>query len=187
MRPRWLLSLPLLLLFTACEKQPDAGTTNTHLAVGAPFPEVILPGLDRADLPVTDLRGKVVVLNVWATWCGPCRRELPSLQRLGEKLDPERFAVIALSVDDDKHLPREYLIDRDIRLVSYIDMDMAITREIGVQVYPDTYLIGADGRMLLNIEGEREWDSALVVEALESAYAGDYLPLRGILHQDVRE
>jgi len=181
--------LTLVVALAGCEVQEaEVATTDRHLTPGEPFPDVVLPGLDRADLPLTQLHGKLVVLNVWATWCAPCRRELPSLQRLAEKLDPKRFAVIGLSVDDDEHLPREYLIDRKIELVSYIDLQMTIARDVlGVQVYPDTYLIAADGRLLLNIEGEREWDSPQVIAALESAYAGDTAPLQGILHQDMRE
>lgn len=188
----WVAIGSIAMVLAACDSSEHHGGT-THdsahrLGVGDSFPEVVLPGLDRDDLLISQLRGKVVVLNVWATWCAPCRRELPSLQRLAEKLDPERFAVIGLSVDDDDHLPREYLIDRKIKLVSYIDREMKIVTEtLGVQVYPDTYMIGVDGRLLINIEGEREWDSAEVVAALESAYAGDAEPLQGILHQDMRE
>ena len=181
--------VPLLaLVLTACDGgQEQPSEPRHHLMPGDPFPELVLPGLDRDDLSISQLRGKVVVLNVWATWCAPCRRELPSLQRLGEQLDGERFEVLGLSVDDAKHEPREYLIDRKIKLVSYIDLDMSIASKLGVQVYPDTYLIGPDGRLLMNIEGEREWDSPQVIAALEAAYAGDMAPLQGILHQDVRE
>ncbi len=181
--------LPLLaLLLTACEfGEHHSAESLPRLSAGDLFPEVTLPGLDRPDLPISQLRGKVVVLNVWATWCAPCRRELPSLQRLGEQLDRERFAVLGLSVDDDKHEPREYLIDRKIKLTSYIDMDTSIVRSLGVQGYPDTYLIGVDGRLLMNIEGERAWDSPQVVAALEAAYEGDTALLQGILHQDMRE
>ncbi len=184
-----LLSL-LALLLTACDMMQEAEVTEVHPRImpGEPFPDVVLPGLDREDLAISQLRGKLVVLNVWATWCRPCRNELPSLQRLGEQLDPERFAVLGLSVDDDKHQPREYLIDRKIKLISYIDLQMEIARErLGVQGYPDTYLIGPDGKLLISIEGEREWDSPRVIAALEAAYAGDAAPLQGILHQDVRE
>lgn len=158
------------------------------MAVGDPFPDLLLPGLDRPDLAVSELRDRVVVLNVWATWCPPCRRELPSLQRLTEKLDAEQFAVIGLSVDDDDHLPREYLIDRKIELVSYIDRDMAIANGVlGVQVYPDTFIIGRDGTLQARIEGEREWDSPAVIAALEAAYRGDRVALQGIVLQDMRE
>jgi len=176
----------LALLLTGCGV--EQAEERPRIVPGEPFPELVLPGLDREDLPITQLRGKLVVLNVWATWCPPCRKELPSLQRLGEQLDPQRFAVLALSVDDNKHEPREYLIDRKIKLVSYIDLTMTIVNEaLGAQVYPDTYLIGPDGRFLMNIEGDREWDSLEVIAALEAAYAGNPLQLQGILRQGMRE
>jgi len=181
--------LPLFaLLLTACEMAHEhALEPHQRLMPGESLSELILPGLDREDPEISQLKGKVVVLNVWATWCPPCRRELPSLQRLGERLDSERFAVLGLSVDDDKHHPREYLIDREIELISYIDLDMSIASQLGAQVFPDTYLIGVDGRLLMNIEGEREWDSPQVIVALEAAYRGDYTLLQGIKHQDMRD
>ena len=88
---------PLLaLVLAACDVgQEHHSEPQHHIMPGDPFPEVVLPGLDRDDLSISQLRGKVVVLNVWATWCAPCRRELPSLQRLGEQLDGERFAVVS--------------------------------------------------------------------------------------------
>jgi len=177
-----------VLMLVACDTAHEH-TTESHLRVmpGDSLAELLLPGLDRDDLLISQLQGKVVVLNVWATWCPPCRRELPSLQRLGEQLDSERFAVLGLSVDDDKHHPREYLIDRKIQLISYIDLDMSIAGKLGAQVFPDTYLIGPNGRLLMNIEGEREWDSPAVIAALEAAYRGDYALLQGIKHQDVRD
>ncbi|MCF6324952.1 MAG: TlpA family protein disulfide reductase [Gammaproteobacteria bacterium] len=184
-----IMLLPLFaFLLTACEMAHDH-VTESHQRVipGESLSELLLPGLDRDDLLISQLQGKVVVLNVWATWCPPCRRELPSLQRLGEQLDSERFAVLGLSVDDDKHHPREYLIDRKIQLTSYIDLDMSIAGKLGAQVFPDTYLIGTDGRLLMNIVGEREWDSPQVIAALEAAYRGDYALLQGIKHQDVRD
>jgi len=183
-----IMLLPLFaLLLTACEMAHDHATESHQRVVpGESLSELLLPGLDRDDLLISQLQGKVVVLNVWATWCPPCRRELPSLQRLAERLDSERFAVLGLSVDDDKHHPREYLIDRKIELISYIDLDMSIAGKLGAQVFPDTYLIGSDGQLLMNIEGEREWDSPQVIAALEAAYRGDYALLQGIKHQDVR-
>ncbi len=181
------LLLPLLMLaLTACDRE-QAVESQHRIKAGEPFPEVVLPGLDRDDLSLSQLRGKVVVLNVWATWCPPCRRELPSLQRLGELLDRERFRVVGLSVDDNRHEPREYLIDRKIKLESYIDLDMSIANRLGVVVFPDTFLIGRDGRLLMSVEGEREWDSPQVIAALEAAFAGDAAALQGVLHQDVRE
>ncbi len=184
-----IMLLPLFaLLLTACEVAHD-DVTESHQRVvpGESLAELLLPGLDRDDLTISQLQGKVVVLNIWATWCPPCRRELPSLQRLAEQLDSERFAVLGLSVDDDKHHPREYLIDRKIQLTSYIDLDMSIAGKLGAQVFPDTYLIGVDGQLLMNIEGEREWDSPQVIAALEAAYRGDYALLQGIKYQDVRD
>ena len=104
--------------------------------------------------------GKVLVLNVWATWCAPCRRELPSLQRLSDQLDPQRFAVVGMSVDADDHVVREFLIERKVTFTNLQDADMRVARDVlGVRVYPSTYLISADGVVQRVVVGSREWDS----------------------------
>lgn len=116
---------------------------------------------------------RVVVLNVWATWCAPCRKELPSLERLSKRLDPERFAVIGLAVDEDDHTVREYLLDKGIGLTSFIDPERRIARDLlGVQVYPDTFVIAPGYRYVHHVVGDRDWDTPQMVAALEAVQAG---------------
>lgn len=166
-RLSWLLALMLL---ASCSQTPPAD----RLLEGRPFPTVQLTGLDRDDAAVADFRGRVVVLNVWASWCGPCLYELPSLQRLSEQLDPQHFAVITLSVDNDQLLAREFLLEQKITLANYIDPQQRIANDVlAVRVYPDTFIISPNGTLWRSIAGEREWDSVAVMEALESALRGD--------------
>jgi len=149
-----------------------------NLVTGRMFPDITLTRLNGATTPFTDYRGKLVVLNVWATWCGPCRRELPSLEHLHKLLDPARFAVIALSVDSDDYVVHEYLRDRRITLTSYIDKDTRIADGVfGVRVYPDTFVIGPHGRLLGQYAGGRRWDSPKVVAAIRAARNGKPLAL----------
>lgn len=149
-----------------------------YLSTGKPFPDITLTRLDGGTEPFSAYRGKLVVFNVWATWCGPCRRELPSLDHLGKTLDPKRFAVVAMSVDSDSLVVREYLRDQGISLSSYIDKDARLTNELfGVFVYPDTFVIGPDGRLLGQYAGGRRWDDPKVVRALQAAREGQALRL----------
>lgn len=149
-----------------------------NLVTGKPFPDITLTHLNGDTEPFHVYRGKLVVLNVWATWCGPCRHELPSLDHLRKLLDPKRFAVIAMSVDSDDYQVHEYLLDKGITLTSYIDKDTRIANQVfGVRVYPDTFVVGPDGRLLGQFAGGRRWDSPRVVAALRAARGGAPLAL----------
>lgn len=144
---------------TACEAPPPS--SPAQVGDGARFPNLQLTDLKGEPASTAQFAGKVLVLNVWATWCAPCRKELPSLQRLSEQLDPQRFAVVGMSVDADDHVVREFLIERKVTFTNLHDADMRVAHDVlGVRVYPLTYLISADGVVQRVIGGAREWDSA---------------------------
>lgn len=103
--------------------------------------------------------GKTVVLNVWATWCPPCRAELPSLQAMQERLDGDRFAVVGLSIDKDADFVREFLRETGVDYPNYIDGDRAIAgRVLQVESYPQTLIVHADGSIVERIIGARQWE-----------------------------
>ncbi len=138
------------------------------------FPDLRLPGLTVPDVRLGALRGRLVVLNVWATWCPPCRRELPALVRLQRSIPEDRLRVVLLSVDDDPDLAIEYLRQRRIDLPAYIDRDRDIVgRLLGVRVYPDTFVISPEGVLWRRIAGETDWDHPAIVEALRRAAIDD--------------
>ncbi|NOY63207.1 MAG: TlpA family protein disulfide reductase [Gammaproteobacteria bacterium] len=159
-----------LLAASACSEPPPP---EKGLIEGKRFPAIMLTGLDGSQTPLEQYRGKVVMLNVWATWCAPCRSELPSLEKLMGALDRERFAVLLMSVDDDELPVREYLIDRGVRLMSFIDKTMAIAQQqLAISAYPSTFLISRDGVLLRQIIGARQWHDPATIEMLEAAYDG---------------
>ncbi len=148
------------------------------LVTGRPFPDITLTHLDGTTRSMGAYRGKLVIFNVWATWCGPCRRELPSLDHLSKILDPARFAVVAMSVDTDPVPVHEYLLDKGISLTSYIDKGARIAEDVfGVRGFPDTFIIGPDGRLLAQVFGDRKWDDPQVIEALRAALTGKRLSI----------
>ncbi len=156
----------------------DQALTDT-LVVGEGIPDIQLATFDGGRASLAAYRGKLVVLNLWATWCEPCRREMPALQALSDALDPERFAVLGLSVDDDAHVVREFLLERKIRFTNYLDPGgVQASGELGIQLYPYTLLIAPDGRLIQRVPGAREWHRDEVVALLQQAFAGDYSGLQ---------
>lgn len=164
---RYVIIAAISLGLLACNKPP---TVKSGL-VGQQFPSVNLVDLGNQTHPFSQYRGKLVVLNVWATWCSPCRRELPSLQRLSEALDPGQFVVIGLSVDDDDHVVREYLKDKNIHFAAFIDKEMKIARDVlKIDSFPMTFVIDQKGKLVKVIVGERDWDEKATVNALQALY-----------------
>ena len=160
--------LLLLLALAGCDKAPPA--SPLQVKIGQAFPELKL--LDQHEKP---LRFKVApntvtLINVWATWCGACRHEMPSLQRLADILQGKNanaFQVIGISVDSDAMLMREYLIDKKIRFPVYRDPDMqAANKVIGIRAFPSTFIVDADGRIADIIEAWRYWDEPAVIDRL---------------------
>ena len=115
-------------------------------------------------------RGKTVLLNIWATWCGPCRKEMPTLDRLQKLLRGEGFEVVALSVDRaGTRVVRKFYDEIGIKhLKLVIDPTMRIMRELRVIGLPMTYLISPSGEEIGRLIGPAEWDTAEMVAFLKS-------------------
>lgn len=104
------------------------------------------------------------MINVWATWCAPCRHEMPSLQRLANQLGRERLELVGLSVDTDEHVVREYLIENKIHFPSFLDINFASANGVfGIRVFPSTFFLSPEGTLLKVVEGWRDWDSQEMV------------------------
>lgn len=152
-----LLLCAVLAAISACEAP---SFPKPHVDAGARFPDLALANLKGEPVSTAQFSGKVLVLNVWATWCAPCRKELPSLQRLSDQLDPQQFVVLGMSVDADAHVVREFLIEHKVSYTNWQDADMHLARDVlGVRAYPSTYLITADGVVRRVVGGAQPWDN----------------------------
>ncbi|HEC19928.1 MAG TPA: TlpA family protein disulfide reductase [Gammaproteobacteria bacterium] len=166
---RWLLLLALGLL-SACEEPAPP----LKVRVGQVVPPLTVQDLHNHAATIEPVPGKLLMLNVWATWCAPCRHEMPSLQRLAARLGSERLSLVGLSVDMDDHVVREYLIENKITFPSFLDRDLSeVNGVLGVRVFPSTFFIHPDGRLLKIVEGWREWDDPELVAEIR-----DLLPSR---------
>ena len=120
-------------------------------------------------LALTDFKGKVVLLNVWATWCSPCRKEMPTLDRLQAKLGGKDFEVVALSIDrDGPDVVRKFFKEIGVRnLALYIDPTMEAQSKLQLVGVPTTLLINRDGREVTRYTGIAEWDRTEVIGTIE--------------------
>ena len=120
-------------------------------------------------ISLADFRGKVVLVNIWATWCGPCRREMPSLDRLQGLLGGADFQVVPLSIDRaGVAVVRKFYTEAGLRkLPIYIDTAGKVTRDLATVGVPVTLLLDREGRELGRLIGPAEWDEPAIVEFLK--------------------
>ena len=165
--PRAVAVALALAALGACSKAPPPAP---EIAEGKPFPPLSVFDSAANALDDPSLRGKMLILNVWATWCPPCRREMPGLERLSKTLDPKRFAVLGLSTDQDERLAAEFLMQNGITFTNFFDENARLSKEWNLKVYPETFVIAPDGRLIRRIPGLREWDSPEMMAELEAMY-----------------
>ena len=116
---------------------------------------------------LSDYRGKVILLNLWATWCQPCRKEMPSLDRLQAILGGTDFEVIALSVDHDFPVVKEFYRQTTLTtLLPYIDRSGQAMPRLAVTVIPTTLVVDRLGREIGRVIGPMEWDSPSLIKQL---------------------
>jgi len=153
------------VLLSGCAS--DDGQSSL-LDVGDLISEVQFSDFEGTAFPRSEFENRVVVLNFWASWCAPCRKEMPSLQRLANTLNKDKFKVIGVSVDDDANLATEFLLQHDISFTNLHDphQTLAINR-FGITAYPETMIISADGKIVRKILGEQAWDSPGMISLLK--------------------
>jgi peroxiredoxin len=113
---------------------------------------------------LTDLRGKVVVLNFWASWCPPCVEEAPSLNRLQKYLEPRNALVLGVAADEDPYAFSRFLIDQGVTFPTYRDPGTRerispIALSYGTSMIPETYIIDRHGKIARKVIGPQQWDS----------------------------
>lgn len=138
-----------------------------------------VPAIEFADgegraRTLTDFRGKVVLLNIWATWCASCRKEMPTLDRLQANLGGSDFEVVALSIDrKGPDVVRRFYAEIGIQHLSlFVDASGTASQKLGAFGLPATLLIDRQGQELGRLIGPAEWDAAETVAFLKNVIAG---------------
>ncbi len=172
---------------TAVEQQYQAQMANQLIQVGQPAPDIKLPNPSGKEYSLSDLKGKIVLLDFWASWCGPCRRENPNVVEVYDRYKGEGFTVFSVSLDgmdsrtrsriDDEAKAQEYLANQKQRWVSAIQQDnlkweyhvsdlkkweSAPAAKYGVRSIPRTFLIDREGKIAaVNLRGAEQIEQAL--------------------------
>ena len=133
-----------------------------------PAPDIKLPTHDGKEVSLSSLRGRVVLVNFWATWCSTCVVEMPSLERLQERMKGKPFTTLAVSVDSDWDVIRKFF-DKGTAMTVLLDKDRAIPGRYGTEKFPESFLIDAEGNIRYYIISERQnWHSDEVVACLDA-------------------
>lgn len=139
----------------------------------APIPEISFQDGSGASKSLADFQGKVILLNLWATWCAPCKAEMPSLDRLQAQLGSNEFEVVALAVDrKGPEAAQKFLDDTSsTHLKLYIDETARSGITLKSPGLPATFLIDRQGRELGRLVGPAEWDSPAAIKLVKTAIA----------------
>lgn len=133
--------------------------TPGEVEVGSVLREAHMQGLLVPNQKLSAFLGKPMIINVWASWCGPCKQEMASVQRLAKRYNGRQFNVIGISTDDYIDRATLFLKQNDVTFPNFIDSQLYLENMLGADRLPLTLLIDAQGRVLAKFIGAKEWDS----------------------------
>ena len=136
------------------------------------------PALELADLDgkvhrLADYRGTTVLVNFWATWCAPCRAEMPSMERLRREMEGRPFAILAVNVGEGPRLAREFADQLSLGFTVLLDRESRVSRAWSARALPASYLIGPDGAIRYSYLGDLDWSSEEVRRRINGLMARD--------------
>ena len=146
------------------------GASPGEVEIGGYLREATLQGLNGKSKRFADYKGKPLIINVWASWCGPCRSEMDSLQRLAQRYNGREFNVIGISTDDDGNAAAAFLKSAKVTFANYIDSKVFLENMLGANHIPLTVFVDANGRVLEKARGAYEWDNPASVEAIGQVF-----------------
>ena len=142
-------------------------TTPSQTTLPRPAPDFLLPDMGGQAVRLSQLKGKVVLLNVWATWCGPCRKEMPTMEALARRLSGEDFVLLAVNQDVDGAVTvKPYLQEGGYTFPVLLDVQGEVGRKYGVTGYPETFIIDRQGQVVYHHIGYNDWAQSQVEETL---------------------
>jgi peroxiredoxin len=140
-----------------------------------PAPDFTLTNLDGKEVSLSDYRGKVVLLNLWATWCPPCRSEMPSMQELYERFPREDFTILAVAAPNPPRETRqkieEFISNGSYTFPVLLDNSHSVYRRYGSGSVPTSWIVDPDGNLAARLVGARDWNEDAIVNALKKLFS----------------
>ena len=169
MRRFFLLVLACFSLALVSCSRPDSSKATEVAAEKKPAPDIsVISVASGTTLKLSELKGKVVLLNFWATWCPPCREEIPSMMKLNSSMTGKPFQMVAVSIDEGgKSTIESFFKETGFSLPTYLDASGASPKVYGVTGVPESFIIDKQGIVVKKIIGGLAWDSPEVILFLE--------------------
>jgi len=153
------------------EKSPPAMAKQSRTAlrevqVGEHLIEMKLDGLNGDNKTFSDFKGKPLIINVWASWCGPCREEMGALKNLAQRYNGKQFNLIGISTDDYRNRAEAFIKLTDIKFENFLDHNLRMEKMLGASRLPLTVFVDEEGKVLAKVRGSREWDKPEIIDAI---------------------
>jgi thiol-disulfide isomerase/thioredoxin len=175
---RSIAAVACALAFLAAPAMAAPQRSPPMVAVGQVLPDAMMTGLNGPNRSLSSYRGRPLIINVWASWCGPCRQEAASLERLAWSEAGSRYTVIGISTDDDRNAASKWLRHSNATINHYIDTGprWPLEHMLGASSIPVTVLVDAEGRVVARFRGARDWHSAESLQLIRRAFTGSGRP-----------
>ena len=171
--------LLMLFIFISCTAKPRESSSEvlarTFEEAGLRILKERIPARDFS-LPtasggksqsLSGLRGKVVFLNFWATWCSPCRAEMPSMDKLYSKFMEKGLQIIAVNIMEKEADVLAFMESNKLFFPAYLDIDGTVSNSYGIQSIPTSFLIDREGNIAVRLVGSIDWDTPKIHAAIE--------------------
>lgn len=167
-----LIMMLALSLQTGCNRdkseQKPAAARAMSAVEGSAAPDFTVRDLAGKEQQLSALKGNVVLVNFWATWCPPCREEIPSMMKLNQVLAGRQFLMLAISIDEGgKGAVEEFFKKSGLSLPAYLDSEGAVSRSYGTTGVPETFIVDKSGIIRKKIVGGMDWSSPDVIAYME--------------------
>lgn len=158
----YLILVTLLVVFTGCSKVQPLPKE------GSVAPDFTLKDLSGRDVRLRDLQGKLVLVNFWATWCPPCRGEVPSMVKLNEVMAGKPFQMLAISIDEGgREAVESFFRTSGAKLPVLLDTEQKVSKTYGTTGVPETFVVDKKGVILKKVVGAMDWSDPQVIQFLD--------------------
>lgn len=163
-----LSTLLFILALSACSSKNDGGSSYLSSVSNIATPELPFQDLNGTQYTIGDLKGKPIILNFWATWCPPCRAEMPSMNRAWAKVKDDGILMFAVNVGEQPETIAKFTKDIPIDFPIILDTDTELSKAWAVRGMPTTYILDAQGKVVYSAVGERPWDDDGILDAVRA-------------------